>query len=48
MFCNGNCHGNWTRQQESKSWTRLIAFLYSRNTIWKVMNPLILPPAMIN
>ena len=31
---------------ELKSWTRLIAFSHSTNTLGKGMNPIILPPAM--
>ena len=38
--------GNWTRRHEFKSWTRLIAFSHSTNTLGKGMNPIILPPAM--
>ena len=38
----GNEHGD----NEFKSWTRLIAFSHSTNTLGKGMNPIILPPAM--
>ena len=38
----GNGHG----ETSSKSWTRLIAFSHSTNTLGKNMNPIILPPAM--
>ena len=31
---------------EIKSWTRLIAFSHSTNTLGKGMNPIIIPPAM--
>ena len=36
----------WTRRHEFKSWTTLIAFSHSTNTLGKGMNPIILPPAM--
>ena len=40
----GNGHG---MSLEFKSWTRLIAFSHSTNTLGKGMNPIILPPAMV-
>ena len=46
LWCNGYRHRKWTRQHEFKSWTRLIAFSHSTNTLGKGMNPIILPPTM--
>ena len=43
---NGYCRRKWTQRHEFKSWTRLIAFSHSPNTLGKGMNPIILPPAM--
>ena len=45
-WCNGYRRRKWTRRHEFKSWTRLIAFSHSTNTLGKGMNPIILPPAM--
>ena len=36
----------WTRRDEFKSWTILIAFHIALIPIGKGMNPIILPPAM--
>ena len=45
-WCNGYCPRKWVWRHEFKSWTRLIAFSHSTNTLGKGMNPIILPPAM--
>ena len=45
-WCNGYRPRKWTQRHEFKSWTRLIAFSHSTNTLGKGMNPIILPPAM--
>ena len=37
---------NGPRRHEFKSWTRLIAFPIALIPLGKVMNPIILPPAM--
>ena len=46
LWCNGYRRRKWTRRHEFKSWTRLIAFSHSTNTLGKGMNPIILPLAM--
>ena len=38
-WCNGYRRRKWTRRHEFKSWTRLIAFHRSTNTLGKGMNP---------
>ena len=45
-WCDGYRRRKWTRGHEFKSSGRLMAFLHSTNTLGKVMNPNILPPAM--
>ena len=45
-WCNGYHRRKWTQQHEFKSWTRMITFSHSTNTLGKGMNPIILPPAM--
>ena len=45
-FLTNYIQEKWTRRHEFKSWTRLIAFSHSTNTLGKGMNPIILPPAM--
>ena len=45
-LCNGYRRRKWTQRLKFKSWTRMIAFSHSTNTLGKGMNPIILPPAM--
>ena len=44
--CSRYRRRKWIRRHEFKSWTRLIAFSHSTNTLGEGMNPIILPPAM--
>ena len=45
-WCSRYRRRKYTRWHEFKSWTRLIAFSHSTNTLGKGMNPIILPPVM--
>ena len=45
-WCNGYRRRKWARRHEFKSWTTLIAFSQSINTLGKGMNPITLTPAM--